>query len=65
MMINKTLQTHNKKDKMSELYKKFVAINDELNTILFEREEFIEGISLAILAKTNILTLGPAGTAKS
>jgi MoxR-like ATPase len=64
-MINKTLQTHNKKDKMSELYKKFVAINDELNTILFEREEFIEGISLAILAKTNILTLGPAGTAKS
>lgn len=50
---------------MSVLSDKFLAIEKDLNGILFERQAAIRGMLLATLSKTNILLLGSAGIAKS
>ena len=50
---------------MSVLYKKFNAVEGDLNLILFERREIIHGLTLAMLSNVNMLLLGPPGTGKS
>jgi MoxR-like ATPase len=50
---------------MSTLHKKFLAVEEDMNTHLIERRDPIHGILLATLSSTNILFLGPAGIAKS
>lgn len=44
---------------------KFVTIEKELNEYLFERNDPIHGLALGILSGSNVLFLGPPGTAKS
>ena len=44
---------------------KFNSIEAELNLRLFEREDVIHGLTLAILSETNMLLLGSPGTGKS
>lgn len=41
------------------------TLRDELNAAYFEREDVIEAMILAILAKEHIFVLGPPGTGKS
>lgn len=45
--------------------KKLQKLVEELKGSLFERDDEIEGILAAILSDTNLLLLGPPGTAKS
>ena len=44
---------------------KFLKIEEEMNGYLYERTEPIRGLSLGILSASNVLLLGPPGTAKS
>jgi len=44
---------------------KFLAIEEEMNKYLYERTDPIRGLSLGILSSSNVLLLGPPGTAKS
>lgn len=44
---------------------KFHKIESELNDMFLERHDVIRGSMIALLAKKNILMLGPPGTAKS
>ena len=48
-----------------DLHEKFNKVEAELNEFFVEREEVIHGMPLAILSETNLLFLGPPGTAKS
>ena len=50
---------------MSDLHKKFNAVEGELNLIMFERREMVHGLTLSMLSNTNMLLLGPPGTGKS
>ena len=47
------------------LSSKFNSIEGELNLRLFERQEVVHGLTLAILSDTNMLLLGSPGTGKS
>jgi MoxR-like ATPase len=49
----------------TEAIEKLQKIEKELNNIFVERSPVIHGLILSALAKTNILLLGPPGTAKS
>lgn len=42
-----------------------MAVRDYLNNCFVEREEIIDGLMIALLAKENALLIGPPGTAKS
>lgn len=48
-----------------QLYEKFNSIEEELQEFFVEREEVLHGLAVAMLSETNILLLGPPGTAKS
>jgi MoxR-like ATPase len=50
---------------MTQALAKIQKIQDELNSILFEREEQIEAMLAALLSRNHVLLLGPPGTAKS
>src|SRR5262245_43250019 len=41
------------------------SVRTELKAILIERDELIDGVILAVLARQHALVLGPPGTAKS
>jgi len=45
--------------------KKFLALEKELQSRYFEREEIIRGMLVALVARGNVLVLGPPGTAKT
>jgi len=47
------------------LQDKFLALESELNTFIYERDSEIRGMVLAILSRQHIFQLGVAGTAKS
>ena len=40
-------------------------VRDELNALLIERDELVDGVLLALLARQHVLLIGPPGTAKS
>lgn len=44
---------------------KFLALEKELKNIYFERDEIIRGMLVALIARGNLLVLGPPGTAKT
>lgn len=44
---------------------KFRKIEEELNTIFFERKEEIRGLMVGLLSRQHVLLLGPPGTGKS
>jgi MoxR-like ATPase len=44
---------------------KFLALEKELKCLYFEREEIIRGMLVALIARGNLLMLGPPGTAKT
>lgn len=50
---------------MSTILKKLNKIEEELGSRLFEREDEIHGLIVALLSKSNILLLGEPGVAKS
>ena len=50
---------------MNELYKKFLAVEQDMNSILVERNDPVRGVMVATISGTNILLLGKAGVAKS
>jgi len=54
-----------KKEQINPILKKFKNIEHELSKYLFERDDAIRGISLGLLSSSNVLLLGPPGTAKS
>lgn len=41
------------------------GLRRELKTLLVERDELVDGVILAVLARQHVLVLGPPGTAKS
>jgi MoxR-like ATPase len=45
--------------------KKLEEIKERLNAKFYEREDEVEGILIALLARQHMLMIGPAGTAKS
>lgn len=47
------------------MYQKFLALEKELQGRFFEREDIIRGVILSLVARGNILVLGPPGTAKT
>ncbi len=47
------------------MHKKFMTLNNELQNRYFEREEVIRGMMVALIARGNLLILGPPGTAKT
>ncbi len=47
------------------MHQKFLDIEAELNTIVFEREEVIRCLLVAMLARQHVFLLGPPGTGKS
>jgi MoxR-like ATPase len=49
----------------TDLHAKLVALRDDLNARLLERETTIEAALLALLTREHLLLLGPPGTAKS
>ncbi|WP_301109366.1 AAA family ATPase [Sporosarcina sp.] len=50
---------------MNANLKKLEEIKQALNTKFYERENEVEGILVALLARQHMLMIGPAGTAKS
>ena len=40
-------------------------VRAELRSVLVERDEVVDGLLLALLARQHVLLLGPPGTAKS
>ena len=46
-------------------YEKMLAVMAEVNSLAAEREEFVECIALALLARKNLFILGDTGQAKS
>lgn len=46
-------------------FKKLAEIRQALNANFFERENEVEGMLIALLARQHMLLIGPAGTAKS
>lgn len=50
---------------MSQLNKKFLLLEGELNQYFLEREQIIRGLLVATIARGNLLILGPPGTAKT
>lgn len=48
-----------------EVHKKFLALEAELRSRFFEREEVVRGLLVALVARGNVLVLGPPGTAKT
>ena len=48
-----------------KLVKKFKEVEDELKTFIFEREEVIKLVSVALLGKLNLFMIGDTGQAKS
>src|SRR5271156_5600987 len=44
---------------------KLSAIRDELNHLFLERADLIDGSLVALLSASNLLVIGPPGTAKS
>jgi MoxR-like ATPase len=47
------------------LYKKFLDVEKDINSRVFERNEPVRGLTLSTISGTNVLLLGPAGVAKS
>jgi len=47
------------------MHKKFLALEAELRGRFFEREEVVRGLLVALVARGNVLVLGPPGTAKT
>lgn len=52
-------------EERSRVVKNLGSIEDELGSVLFEREEAIRAILVAVLARQHMVLLGPPGTAKS
>jgi len=52
-------------EKMTNLNKKFVALNDEVKEVLLEREDEIRGGILALVSGNHVFYDGPPGTGKS
>lgn len=46
-------------------YKKFLDVEKDINSHVYERQDAVRGLILATLSGTNVLLLGPAGVAKS
>ena len=47
------------------MHKKFLALEAELRGRFFERDEVVRGLLVALVARGNVLVLGPPGTAKT
>lgn len=58
-----TAKTSNKT--VNDIRKKFFKIEEEMDGYMYERLDPIRGLSLGILSASNVLLLGPPGTAKS
>ncbi|MGV8131675.1 MAG: AAA family ATPase [Candidatus Pacearchaeota archaeon] len=50
---------------IDQIRNKFLKLETEMNEYLYERTDPIRGLSLGILSSSNVLLLGPPGTAKS
>ena len=50
---------------MSDLRQKMLAVMDDVNSGLAEREELVECIAIALLTRKNLFILGDAGQGKS
>ncbi|RLF90981.1 ATPase [Thermococci archaeon] len=48
-----------------DIAKNFDSLQQSLNSVFIEREEPIEGILVALIAKEHVILLGPPGTAKT
>src|SRR5256885_3600555 len=44
---------------------KLQAVRCELRSVFIQRDEIVDGVLLAVLARQHVLVLGPPGTAKS
>jgi len=58
-------QTLNMPASVEEARQKILALKEAVNSMLVGREEEVNGVLLAILAKQHVVMVGPPGTAKS